>query len=104
MDISGKEVAVIVQALKVAHFDELAEKVIKHFNELNERFAEVWWTKEDIKEAFERYGRTPTEESVQNVFDNLDDEGIKEAMIEDGWDIVYEAVKEYIKNNETEEM
>lgn len=98
MNISGKEVAVIVQALKVAHFDELAEKVIKHFNDLNERFAEAWWIKEDVKNAFETNGdgSAPTDEQVEEALQNVDEERMKEAMIEAGWDFIYKAVDEVL--------
>ena len=98
MDISGKEVAVIVQTLKIAHFDELAEKVITHFNELNERIAEVWWTKEDIKFDFiDRFDVRPTEEQIDEALENLNEDLMKEQMIEAGWEQIFIAVNEVKK-------
>lgn len=98
MELKGKEVATIVMALKNAHFDELAEKVIKHFNDLGERFGEVWWTKEDIENAFdERTGKRPTEEQIEEAVDNIDCNSMEEAMIQSGWEFIYNAVDMVIK-------
>lgn len=94
MELNPKEIAKIVILLKDNGCEELSEKVLKHFEDINNRFAEVYWTKDDVENAFDTNGddSPPTDEQIQRALDNIEEDHMKEMMIEVGWEHIYQAV------------
>lgn len=52
----------------------------------SEIFAQITWTRQDIRQLLEDNGLDNTEEAVDRFFERLDLRRFEEACIEDGWE------------------
>ena len=52
----------------------------------SEIFAEITWTRQDIRQLLEEHDLESTEEAVDQFLERLDLRRFEEACIEDGWE------------------
>jgi len=52
----------------------------------NEMFAQITWTRQDIRQLLEDHDLESTEEAVDQFLERLDLRRFEEACIEDGWE------------------
>ena len=52
----------------------------------NEIFAQITWTRQDIRQLLEDHNLESTEEAVDQFLESLDLRRFEEACIEDGWE------------------
>lgn len=52
----------------------------------SEIFAQITWTRQDIRQLLEENGHECTEESIDRFLERLDIRRFEESCIEDGWE------------------
>lgn len=55
----------------------------------DERFGEVYWTKNDLIDAFERYDIPATGENVERLYKLIHEDWLIDHMVEAGWNYIY---------------